>query len=43
MDHVINSLEEWLRIYESDSEENRDKEAIKCIKKAIKELKKYKV
>lgn len=41
MDHVIESLKEWLRIYEDDATEDRDEKAIKHIKMAIKELQKY--
>jgi hypothetical protein len=41
MDHVIESMREWLRVYELDEKEEQDKEAIKCIKAAIRELKKY--
>lgn len=39
MDHVINSLQEWLHIYEETEPEN--KKAIKHIKSAINELQKY--
>ncbi|MGM0874481.1 MAG: hypothetical protein ACQEWV_06685 [Bacillota bacterium] len=41
MDHVINSMRQWLRVYEDVEEEYRDFEAINHIKKAIKELGKY--
>lgn len=41
MDHVIDDLKRWLERYESDSEEDRDENAISCIRKAIKELNKY--
>jgi hypothetical protein len=41
MDHVIESMREWLRVYEDDKQEDRDTKAIKSIKKAIKELEKF--
>lgn len=41
MDHVIADLQRWLDIYEGDEEHEQDKEAIRCIKKAINELQKY--
>lgn len=41
MDHVIESLREWLRVYEEDAPGDRDEKAIKHIKKAIDELNKY--
>lgn len=39
MDHVINSLQNWLDIYKESEPENV--KAQKCIKNAIKELQKY--
>lgn len=39
MDHVINSLQNWLEIYKESEPENT--KAQKCIKNAIKELQKY--
>jgi hypothetical protein len=41
MDHVIESLREWLRIYEDDTSGDRDEKAIRHIKQAINELNKY--
>ena len=41
MDHIISSLERWLDIYESDSEEAQDKKLIRCIKNALRELRRY--
>lgn len=41
IDHVIESLKEWLRIYEDDAPEDRDEKAIRHIEKAINELNKY--
>lgn len=41
MDHVIESLREWLRVYEDDAPEDRDEKAIRHIKQAINELNKY--
>lgn len=41
MNHVIDDLRRWLEIYESDPEEEQDKNAINCIKNALKELSKY--
>lgn len=41
MDHVINSMREWLRVFEENEVEYKDVEAIKHIKKVIKELQKY--
>ena len=41
MDHVINSLRQWLEIYEDTPEDERDKNAIKCIQNALDELYKY--
>ena len=41
MDHVISDLERWLDIYESDPEEEQNKELIHCIKNALRELRKY--
>ncbi|MEQ2529758.1 hypothetical protein WMO40_24150 [Bacillaceae bacterium CLA-AA-H227] len=42
MDHVINSLREWIYVFEEpDSEGWVDEKAIKCIENAIKELNKY--
>ena len=41
MDHVINSLKQWLETYEQDTVEDRDEKAIICIKNAIRELNKY--
>lgn len=37
MDHVIESLKEWLRVYKEDG----DEKAIECIENAIKELEQY--
>ena len=39
MDHVINSLQNWLDIYKESEPEN--KKAIACIENAIAELQKY--
>lgn len=39
MDHVINSLQNWLDIYKESEPEN--KKAHECIKNAIAELQKY--
>jgi hypothetical protein len=41
MDHVIESLREWLRVYEDDAPGDRDEKAIRHIKQAINELNKY--
>lgn len=41
MDHVINDLRRWLERYEEDPEEDRDENAITCIKNALRELNKY--
>lgn len=41
MDHVINSLQEWLSIYENESDGFEDENAVECIKKALGELEKY--
>lgn len=41
MDHVIADLKRWLEMYEQDTEGDRDKDAIICIKNAIRELNKY--
>ena len=39
MDHVINSLQQWLDIYKDSEPEN--KKAHECIENAIAELQKY--
>ena len=39
MDHVINSLQNWLDIYKESEPEN--KKAIECIENALEELQKY--
>lgn len=39
MDHVINSIQNWLEIYKESEPEN--KKALECIENAIKELQKY--
>lgn len=38
MDHIIENLKEWLRVYKDLSV---DEKAIDCIENAIKELEKY--
>lgn len=39
MDHVINSLQNWLDIYKESEPQN--KKAIECIENSITELQKY--
>ena len=41
MEHVIDSLREWIRVFEERPEDAKDPKAIECIEKAIKELNKY--
>ena len=41
MDHVINSLREWIEVFKEMPEDAKDPKAIKCIENAIKELNKY--
>ena len=44
MNHVIESLEQWLTIYKETYEESKhslDKKAVVCIENAMKELQKY--
>jgi len=41
MDHVIDSLREWIRVFENNKPEDIDHKAIECIENAIKELNKY--
>jgi len=42
LDHVINSLREWKRVFEEqDNDGWKDEKAIRCIEKAIKELNRY--
>lgn len=41
MDHVINSLREWIEVFKEMPEDYKDKKAIECIENAIKELNKY--
>ena len=41
VDHVIESLQDWLRVYDHDSDGYKDHDAIECIKKALEELEKY--
>ena len=41
MDHVINSLKEWLEVYQERDAQDRDKKAEKCIAAALDELYKY--
>lgn len=41
MDHVIEDMKDWLRVYDSDTEGYKDENAIECIKKALEELEKY--
>lgn len=41
MDHVIESMNEWLRAYDDDTDGYKDEDAIACIKNALEELEKY--
>lgn len=43
MDHVIESLREWKRVFEEmgGPDDWKDERAIRCIENAIKELNKY--
>lgn len=41
MDHVIDSLKNWLAIYKADEPKDIDYKAIECIEKALDELYKY--
>ena len=41
VDHVIRSLEVWLETYEDNAPEDRDERAIRCIRAAIAELRRY--
>lgn len=41
MDHVIESMKDWLRAFNHDSEGFKDTDAIECIQKALEELEKY--
>jgi len=41
MEHVIDSLREWIRVFEERPEDDKDEKAIECIENAIRELNKY--
>ena len=41
MDHVIDSLKNWLLVYQEREAADRDKKAERCIKNALDELYKY--
>ena len=41
MDHVIDSLKNWLLVYQEREESDRDKKAERCIKNALDELHRY--